>query len=134
MSRPPQIWAAERDQSKASIARERFEFRNERLERIKAERDAALNKKRQNLATNTAALAARDIVADSSDDAFGTYQPEPISAPQIEGGSEPVILDSAVDAARARAKARRASLDAARAEQAQAQIQTKTEPTQNDLI
>lgn len=129
-----QIWAAERDQSKASIARERFEFRNERLERIKAERDAALNKKRQNLATNTAALAARDIVADSSDDAFGTYQPEPISAPQIEGGSEPLILDSAVDAARARAKARRASLDAARAEQAQAQIQTKTEPTQNDLI
>jgi electron transport complex protein RnfC len=111
-----EIWAAERDQSKASLARERFEFRVERLARIKAEREAALNKKRQNPANSP---AARGAEATAFDDAFGTYQPE--SAGTLAPAAAPVIQDSAVDAARARAKARRAELDAERARQATAQ-------------
>ncbi len=123
-----ELWAAERDQSKASLARTRFEFRNERLERIKTEREAALNKKRQNLATNTAAIEARDAPAGATvgtfDDAFGTYQPQPVSAPAAGLDTAAlVITDSAVAAARARAKARRAQLDADRAVQAHANIQ-----------
>ncbi|MHB9021652.1 MAG: electron transport complex subunit RsxC [Halothiobacillus sp.] len=125
-----EVWAQERDHSKASLARERFEFRNERLERIKAEREAALNKKRQNLAVNTAVApsAATDTdtaattapSAPAPDDAFGEYRPEPkaLNAQRPgEVGAEPVILDSAVEAACARAKARRAALDAERAQQ-----------------
>lgn len=111
-----QIWAAERDQSKASLARERFEFRNERLARIKAEREAALNKKRQN-APNPATTGG--AVPAAFDDAFGTYQPEPANV--AANHAAPVIQDSAVDAARARAKARRAELDAERARQASAE-------------
>ncbi len=130
-----QIWAQERDQSKASMARTRFEFRNERLERIKAEREAALNKKRQNLATNTAAIEAGDAamartVAESND-AFGTYQPEAMGQAALAlGDVAPVILDSAVDAARARAKARRAQLDADRAEKEQ----SPAEQSKNNVI
>lgn len=138
-----QIWAQERDQSKASLARTRFEFRNERLERIKAEREAALNKKRQNLAANTAAIEAGDTamaqsVAESND-AFGTYQPDMKGQAALAlGDAAPVILDRAVDAARARAKNRRAQLDADRAalEQAreQAQEQAQAQQTKNHVI
>jgi electron transport complex protein RnfC len=131
-----ELWAAERAQSKASVARTRFEFRNERLERIKTEREAALNKKRQNLATNTAAIEARDTPVAATvaafDDAFGTYQPEPVGL--YAAGLDdvvPVILDSAVDAARARAKARRALLDADRAELEQAQENSQDNSQEN---
>lgn len=105
-----EVWAQEREKSKASQARERFEFRNERLERIKAEREAALNKKRQALAANKAAKSTAKAQDDppSSSDAFGTHQPA------ADDGS--VSKDSAVEAARARAKARREALAAERAQ------------------
>ncbi len=113
-----EVWAQEREKSKASQARERFEFRNERIERIKAEREAALNKKRQSLAAKTAATATDTSSTASASDAFGQYQPSPT------GTGAPASMDSAVEAARARAKARREALEADRAatnEQKQAQ-------------
>ncbi|MEW5838213.1 MAG: electron transport complex subunit RsxC [Pseudomonadota bacterium] len=45
-----EIWQRERDQEKAGLARERFEFRNLRLERDKQEREAMLAAKRAQLA------------------------------------------------------------------------------------
>lgn len=104
-----EVWAQEREKSKATQARERFEFRNERLERIKAEREAALNKKRQTLAAKTAATADETTPATSSSDAFGKHQPSP------SGAEVPASMDAAVEAARARAKARKEMLEADRA-------------------
>lgn len=104
-----EVWAREREKSKASQARERFEFRNERLERIKAEREAALNKKRQALAAKTAAATDDASAAPADSDAFGTHKPAP------HGAEAPASMDAAVEAARARAKARREALDADRA-------------------
>lgn len=88
-----EVWAAERDKSKAHQAKQRFEFRNERLARIKAEREAALAKKRSALADKTPNA--------------GVAQFEPNPVPQASA-------DAAVEAARARAKARRALLEAER--------------------
>lgn len=104
-----EVWAQEREKSKANQARERFEFRNERLERIKAEREAALNKKRQALAAKTASAADDASAAPASSDAFGTHKPA------SNGAEAPASMDAAVEAARARAKARREALDADRA-------------------
>ncbi|MDY0148228.1 MAG: electron transport complex subunit RsxC [Halothiobacillus sp.] len=104
-----EVWAQEREKSKANQARERFEFRNERLERIKAEREAALNKKRQALAAKTAAATDDASAAPASSDAFGTHKPA------SNGAEAPASMDAAVEAARARAKARREALDADRA-------------------
>ncbi|WP_407276696.1 electron transport complex subunit RsxC [Halothiobacillus sp. DCM-1] len=105
-----EVWAAEREKSKAQTAKQRFEFRNERLARIKAEREAALAKKREALARNTAA----------SDDTVGRYEPNPV--PEASA-------DAAVEAARARAKARRALLAAERAQSTpQAQEQNQEPP------
>lgn len=104
-----EVWAQEREKSKATHARERFEFRNERIERIKAEREAALNKKRQ-------ALVAKAAKTDSASGeetasaAFGTHQPVSSTA------EAPASMDAAVEAARARAKARRDALQNERAE------------------
>lgn len=112
-----EVWSQEREKSKATVARDRFEFRKERLARQKAEREAALNKKRQTM-EEKAARAARAAAAPSDNGsttevageggAYGTYLP----------GHAPIDtrLDSAVEAARARAKARRAALEAQRAE------------------
>lgn len=104
-----EVWAQEREKSKANQARERFEFRNERLERIKAEREAALNKKRQALAAKTAATPDDASAAPAHSDAFGTHKPA------SNGTEAPASMDAAVEAARARAKARREALDADRA-------------------
>ncbi|MBD3815578.1 MAG: electron transport complex subunit RsxC [Halothiobacillus sp.] len=104
-----EVWAREREKSKANQARERFEFRNERLERIKTEREAALNKKRQALAAKTAAAPDDASVAAAASDAFGTHKPA------SNGTEAPASMDAAVEAARARAKARRKALDADRA-------------------
>lgn len=117
-----EIWAQEREKSKATVARDRFEFRKERLERQKAEREAALNKKRQILEAKAATKAAQspkpaggvpgesqastEIVA--AEVAYGEYRP---SQAPID-----TRLDSAVEAARARSKARRAALEAQRTE------------------
>ncbi len=117
-----EVWAQEREKSKANQARERFEFRNERLERIKAEREAALNKKRQALAAKTTAATDDASAAPDSSDAFGSYKPA------SNGAEAPASMDAAVEAARARAKARREALDADRAaanEQTPVQAQQK---------
>jgi len=42
-----EVWAQEQRRKKSDLARERFDFRNERLERIKAERKAKLREKRE---------------------------------------------------------------------------------------
>lgn len=102
-----EVWAREREKAKANHARERFEFRNERLERIKAEREAALEAKRQALAARTAAvLGDASSGKGNSSDAFGTHEPS------AEGNE--ASMDAAVEAARARAKARREALQAER--------------------
>lgn len=44
-----EIWAAEKERRKADLARERFEFRQERLEREKAEKEARRREKKQAL-------------------------------------------------------------------------------------
>lgn len=94
-----EVWAESRETSKAQAAKQRFEFRNERLARIKAEREAALVKKREALARH----------APVTDDTVGRFEPNPV--PEASA-------DAAVEAARARAKARRALLDAEKEKQA----------------
>ena len=94
-----EVWAAQKEAQKAKTARQRFEFRNERLARIKAEREAALAKKREALARNTPAM----------NDTVGRFEPNPV--PEASA-------DAAVEAARARAKARRALLEAERGKSA----------------
>ncbi|HUX81584.1 MAG TPA: electron transport complex subunit RsxC [Halothiobacillus sp.] len=116
-----EVWAQEREKSKATVARDRFEFRKERLERQKAEREAALNKKRQALEAKAAKAVQTpkppgDTPAEpqtstetaAGEAAYGEYRP----------GHAPIDtrLDSAVEAARARSKARRAALEAQRTE------------------
>jgi len=44
-----EIWAQERDKEKAELARKRHEFRQQRLEREKAERASRLHKKKAEL-------------------------------------------------------------------------------------
>lgn len=48
-----EIWAQERDKEKAEVARKRHEFRQQRLEREKAERATRLNKKKADLNEQT---------------------------------------------------------------------------------
>ena len=52
-----EIWGAEREKEKADVARERHEFRLERIEREKAEREAKMAKKREAVKKPTAATA-----------------------------------------------------------------------------
>jgi len=49
-----EIWTKEREKEKSDIARQRFEFRNQRLETEKAEREERRNKKKAALHTATA--------------------------------------------------------------------------------
>ncbi len=44
-----EIWAQEREKGKAELARRRHDFRQQRLEREKAERASRLNKKKSEL-------------------------------------------------------------------------------------
>jgi len=50
-----EIWQREREHEKSSVARDRFEFRNTRIERDKQEREAMLAQKRVQLAAQKAA-------------------------------------------------------------------------------
>lgn len=59
-----EIWAQERDKEKAELARKRHEFRQQRMEREKAERAARLHKKKVELKTPPSEAAA----AGKSDD------------------------------------------------------------------
>jgi electron transport complex protein RnfC len=122
-----EVWAQEREKSKATVARDRFEFRKERLERQKAEREAALNKKRQALEAK-AAKAVKAVKAAQPPKPPGDTPAEPQTSTETAAGEAaygeyrpehaPIDtrLDSAVEAARARSKARRAALEAQRTE------------------
>ena len=61
-----EIWQREREHEKSSLARERFEFRNTRIERDKQEREAMLAAKRAQLATQKPAESV--AVAGGMDD------------------------------------------------------------------
>ena len=50
-----EIWAKEREKEKSDLARQRFEFRNKRLEMEKADREARSSKKKAALKANTEA-------------------------------------------------------------------------------
>jgi len=82
-----EIWQREREHEKASIARDRFEFRNTRIERDKQEREAMLAQKRAQLAAQKAA--------------------EPVAAEAAVDDKQRAILD-----AMARAKARKEAVQA----------------------
>ncbi|MGD9887735.1 MAG: electron transport complex subunit RsxC [Halothiobacillaceae bacterium] len=59
-----EIWQREREHEKASVARDRFEFRNTRIERDKQEREAMLAAKRAQLAAQTQATTPDAAVDD----------------------------------------------------------------------
>ncbi|MEW6765571.1 MAG: electron transport complex subunit RsxC [Pseudomonadota bacterium] len=61
-----EIWQREREREKADLARERFEFRNARIEREKREREEMLAQKRAQLAAQKAAAA--ESPAESGED------------------------------------------------------------------
>ncbi len=82
-----EIWQREREHEKSSVARDRFEFRNTRIERDKQEREAMLAQKRAQLAAQKAA--------------------EPVAAEAAVDDKQRAILD-----AMARAKARKEALQA----------------------
>lgn len=112
-----EVWAQEREKSKATVARDRFEFRKERLERQKAEREAALNKKRQAMEAKAARVTKTAKMTDGAPVASGaeaSVDGASYGRHQPGHASIDTRLDSAVEAARARAKARRAALEAQR--------------------
>ncbi len=90
-----EIWSQEREKVKAEHARRRFEFHNERIERQKAEREAALAKKR------AAIQAAQEKKAKQA--AAGESE-----AASADGEKEKSAAGMSIEAARARAKARKA--------------------------
>ncbi|MFW6020987.1 MAG: electron transport complex subunit RsxC [Guyparkeria sp.] len=112
-----EIWSAERERAKAEHARRRFEFHNERIERQKAEREAALAKKR------AAIKAAQEKAAKQGDKAGDKAGEPPARAKTGDGtpatssaGEEKPAAALSIEAARARAKERKA-----RARQAQSE-------------
>ncbi|MFO7580972.1 electron transport complex subunit RsxC [Guyparkeria sp.] len=90
-----EIWYAERERAKAEHARRRFEFHNERIERQKAEREAALAKKR-------AAIKAAQENKAREEAGQGGDQP-----PQAEGEGRKAAASMSIEAARERARARK---------------------------
>ncbi len=96
-----EIWQREREHEKASVARERFEFRNLRIERDKQEREAMLAQKRAQLAAQKSdAAAGSDTAPDDKQraiaeamarakarkEALQLEKPSPKSADAGEGG------------------------------------------------
>lgn len=61
-----EIWQREREHEKSSLARERFEFRNTRIERDKQEREAMLAQKRAQLAAQKASESAASETSGSA--------------------------------------------------------------------
>lgn len=108
-----EIWSREREKAKADLARARFEFRNERIERQKAEREAALAKKRAAMeaAKKKQAAAAEGGASESGSAAPSTAPATACSA----GGGAAASGEMSIEAARARAKARREARQAAQA-------------------
>ncbi|MFP4252464.1 MAG: electron transport complex subunit RsxC [Guyparkeria sp.] len=124
-----EIWSAERERAKAEHARRRFEFHNERIERQKAEREAALAKKR-------AAIKAAQEKAAKQDDKAGDKTGESPARAKTGDGA-PAATSSAgegksaaalsIEAARARAKERKA-----RAQQVQSETDTAKDAGASD--
>ncbi|MFI9651697.1 electron transport complex subunit RsxC [Guyparkeria halopsychrophila] len=108
-----EIWSAEREKAKAEHARRRFEFHNERIERQKAEREAALAKKR------AAIKAAQEKGQEKGQEKTATKQDDQGAAPAKptgDGGAtstssaedEKSAASMSIEGARARAKERKA--------------------------
>jgi electron transport complex protein RnfC len=95
-----EIWYAERERAKAEHAKRRFEFHNERIERQKAEREAALAKKR------AAIKAAQEKKEREEGGETAADKPEKKTAGAAAGMS--------IEAARERARARKARAQQAR--------------------
>ena len=109
-----EIWAEEREKRKADAARDRHDFRNERLERQEAEKKAAREAKKAALQAKKAggdpvkdaiakAKAAKQAAADKADDAVAHSATAEAAAKPADDAADPVA------AALAKAKARKAA-------------------------
>ena len=87
-----EIWAHEREKNAADLARERHEFRQERLEREKRERAEKLAQKERAAAAAKAAAAKK---AETS--------PQPAAESKAEGKSQ-ALIQAAIERARAQAE------------------------------
>jgi len=102
-----EIWSAEREKAKAEHARRRFEFHNERIERQKAEREAALAKKRAAIkAAQEKAAATKDSDEDGGRSAKAEGDAGASTSKAAEAGKSSASMS--IEAARARAKERKA--------------------------
>ena len=119
-----EIWSAEREKAKAEHARRRFEFHNERIERQKAEREAALAKKRAAIQAAQEKAAAKDAPGDRTEDASGKAG-DAAPAPAKSAGEDKSAAALSIEAARARAKARKARVQ-------QGEADTGAEPPSKD--
>lgn len=102
-----EIWSAEREKAKAEHARQRFEFHNERIERQKAEREAALAKKRAAIQAAQEKAAAKDAAGEQLA-APAKGADDGASAAGKPAGEDKSAAALSIEAARARAKARKA--------------------------
>ena len=126
-----EIWAAERDKKNASLARQRHEFRQFRIERDKSEKAARLAARAAEQAAKLATQAATPVAASAAPAASGTddakkaaitaalaraaaqKEAKPLSEQHTSGLDD--AKQAAIQAAMARAAARKAASDAAKA-------------------